>query len=93
MKKNLDEVFEIYEGFLSFASRELRYFRDFYETAKVNEAGKESTTLKFNNGFVVELTNQRDVENAAELRCWWHDKANALEVSTLEQLKQEFYRS
>ena len=91
--KNLDEVFDIYQSFLDFVSRDFKYNVDFYETAKADESGKESARLKFNSGFTVELTNQRDVKNSANLRCWWHAKEKAVEVSTLEQLKQEFHRN
>lgn len=88
--KNLDEVFDIYQSFLDFVSRDFKYNVDFYETAKADESGKERARLKFNSGFTVELTNQRDVENTAELRCWWHDEENAVEISTLDQLVKKF---
>lgn len=90
MKKNLDEVFDIYQSFLDFANRDFKYNVDFYETVKSDDNGKESTLLRFNNGFNVELTNQRDVENSASLCCWWHAKEKVVEVDTLEQLVEKF---
>lgn len=89
--KNLDEVFDIYQSFLDFVSRDYKYNVDFYETAKADDNGKERALLRFNNGFNVELTNQRNVENSATMHCWWHEKEKAVEVSTLDQLKKEFY--
>ena len=89
--KNLDEVFDIYQSFLDFVSRDYKYNVDFYEKVKVDETrGKESALLNFNNGFKVELSNQQNVENTAALRCWWYDEENAVEISTLDQLVEKF---
>ena len=86
--RNLDEVFDIYQSFLDLVIRDFGYF----ETAKTNEIGKERMLLALDIGFYVELTNQKDVENAANLQCWWHHEADAVVIESLEQLIEKFGR-
>lgn len=84
--RNLDEVFDIYEGFLNFVGGDFGYT----EVVKVDNAGNESGLIKVSNGFSVELTNVQNVKNSAALRCWWNEKECAIEVQTIEQLIAEF---
>ena len=86
--RNLDEVFDIYQSFLDLVIRDFGYF----ETAKTNETGKERMLLALDIGFYVELTNQANVENSANLRCWWHHEADAVEIECLDQLIEKFGR-
>ena len=46
----------------------------------------------FTWSFYVELTNQANVENSANLRCWWHHEADAVEIECLDQLIEKFGR-
>ena len=84
---NLDKAFDIYEEFL-LQTRKHEHF----ETARSDETGKERLFLKFFCGFNVELTNNKNVENSAVLRCWWNEK-ETVEVDCLEQLLREFGNS
>jgi len=81
---NLDKAFDIYEEFLLRTRRQ-----DHTEIARCDDDGNERICLKFDSGFTVELTNKRNVENSAALRCWWKD-AEAVEVDSLEQLLKEY---
>ncbi len=83
--KNLDEVFDIYEAFLI----QTRTY-DHFESARADEEGNERILLKFSCGFNVELTNKKDIENSAALRCWGRDSKKIIEISTVDQLLQEF---
>ena len=85
--KNLDEVFDIYQSFLDSVNRDFEW----YETVKSYEDGKEIMILNFLNGFKVVVTNDKNVENSAEIRCWWNDESNAVEINSLEELFQKFY--
>ena len=84
--KNLDVLFDIQESFIRFVRGSFEY------TEKVtrDDNGKERALLELSVGFFVELTNQQDVENSASLRCWWYSEENAVEISTEEELFNEF---
>ena len=84
---NLDKAFDIYEEFLLQTRKQ-----DHFETARCDNDGNERILLKFDSGFVVELTNNKNVENSAVLRCWWNDE-EAVKVDSLDQLLREFGNS
>lgn len=81
---NLDKAFDIYEEFLLH-----NRMHDHFESARSDEEGNEKILLKFDCGFTVELTNKKNVENSATLRCWW-TKDNIVEVYSYTELFQEF---
>ena len=81
---NLDKAFDIYEEFL-LQTRTNPHL----ERARCDDDGNERIYLKFDSGFTVDLTNKKNVENSAVLRCWWEDE-DAVEVNSLEQLMQEY---
>ena len=81
---NLDKAFDIYEEFL-LQTRTNPHL----ERARCDDEGNERFYIKFDSGFTVELTNKKNVENSAALRCWWKDE-EAVEVNSLEQLMQEY---
>ena len=85
---SLDKAFDIYEEFLLQTRK-----HDHFETARCNEDGNERLLLRFNCGFKVELTHNRNVENSAALRCWWEKEEAAVKVYSLEQLLQKFGNS
>lgn len=87
MKKSIDAAFDIQQGFMDAIGRDYEYV----ETAKCDESGKERTLLNMTCGFNVELTNQKNQENSAELRCWWHNEEDAVVVDSLEQLLTIFF--
>ena len=84
---NLDKLFDIYE---EFRRQTIENYN--IETARCDNNGNERLVLKFDSGFTVELTNKKNVENSAAMRCWWKDK-DAVKVESLEQLCQEFAKS
>jgi hypothetical protein len=84
---NLDNAFDIYEKFLL-----QNRMQDHIETARCDDEGNERIRLKFDSGFTVELTNKKNVENSAVLRCWWKDE-EPVNVKCLEQLLREFGNS
>lgn len=86
---DLDELFDIYQCFLESVERD----QDYADIVTTDEDGTERALLEFSNGFNVELSNQENVENSAVLICWWDDKENAVEITSLEQLDKEFNRS
>ena len=84
--KDLDELFDVQESFIRFLRRDFEYT----EELTCDNNGKERSILKVSNGFFVELTNQRNVPNSANLRCWWHTEENAVEVNSEYELLYEF---
>ena len=84
---NLDKVFDIYEQFLLLTRK-----HDHFESAKCDDEGNERLLLRFNCGFTVELTNKRNLDNSAALRCWW-EGGLTVEVDSLEKLLLEFSNS
>ena len=85
----IDQAFDIYEEFL----RDMRaQNQDYYESAKCKEDGKERLLLDLDIGFTVELTNDKNVENSAALRCWWKD-GEKINIHSIEQLLQAWSNS
>ena len=84
---NLDKAFDIYEEFLLRTRRQ-----DHTEIARCDDDGNERICLKFDSGFTVELTNKRNVENSAALRCWWKD-GKIINVNSITELLQEWGNS
>lgn len=89
MKRNIDEVNEIYQGFI--AQTGWNYARQ-TEVAHSDGEGNESLLLIFGSGFHLEMTNKKDVENSANLHCWWYKKENSVEVESLEQLLEMYHQ-
>ena len=85
---NLDKAFDIYEEFL-LQTRKNGHF----EKARCDDDGNEQLLLRFDNGFTVELVNNKYVENSAILRCWWKKEEASVKVDSLELLLQEFKNS
>ena len=85
----IDAAFDIYEEFL----RQMReQNQDYYESAKCKEDGKERLLLDFYNGFNLELTNDKNVENSAALQCWWNE-GKKIDIHSIEQLHQAWSNS
>ena len=82
---NYDKAFDIYGDF----GVQTRKNNHFESRPRCDEIGNERICLKFDCGFTVELTNNKNVENSAVLRCWWKDE-EPIEVESLEQLFLEF---
>ena len=81
---NFDKAFDVYEEFF------LRNrMHPYTETARCDEEGNERWLLKFICGFTVELTNKKNVENSAALRCWWVED-DIVEVDSYEAIFREF---
>ena len=84
---NLDKAFDIYEEFLLQTKT-----NPHLERARCDDEGNDRIYLKFDSGFTEELTNKKNVENSAILRCWWKNN-EVVVVNCLQQLTQEFGNS
>lgn len=89
MKRSLDEVNDIYQGFLAQVGWD--YARQ-TEVAHSDGEGNESLLLIFSNDFHLKMTNKKGVENSADLHCWWYTERNSIEVESLEQLLELYHQ-